>query len=316
MLICIGEILVDIFDDGKKRDILPGGAPFNVACNALLYTKDVSFFGAVGKDNNGSLLVNTAKEKGFKNLLIKQLDDRYTSEAIVTLKDGERSFRFNRDNGADYALDINDIDISSIHDEDIVHIGSLMLSYERGRTFFYELIKKIRQHTKAKISFDINYRDDIFSSSEEAKEIFLSALKEADILKFSNEEISLFSSKEDIKDALEEILSPNQLAVVTLGSKGSIFYHNGHMVKVDTYPVRPIDTTGAGDAFYSYFLASLVNHPDFINNDKEITYYLKRANVVGGLTTLKKGAINTAPKEEEIDKFINSNKSKFRKCRL
>ena len=305
MLICIGEILVDIFTDGKNKEVLPGGAPFNVACNALLYTKDVSFIGAVGKDNNGRLLINTAKEKGFKSLLIKELNDRYTSEAIVTLKDGERSFRFNRDFGADYALDINDIDISSIHDEDIVHIGSLMLSYERGREFFFALVKKIKQYTKAKISFDINYRDDIFSSPKEAKDIFLSVLKEADILKFSEEEISLFSSKEDIKEALEELLNDKQIAVVTLGSKGSIFFQNGHMVKVDTYPVKPVDTTGAGDAFYSYFLSSLVNHPSFINNDKEINHYLSRANVVGALTTLKKGAINSAPKEEMIDEFLN-----------
>ena len=57
MLISIGEILVDIFDDGHHRDVLPGGAPFNVACNALLYTKDVTFYGAVGNDeqNRGIL---------------------------------------------------------------------------------------------------------------------------------------------------------------------------------------------------------------------------------------------------------------------
>ena len=77
------------------------------------------------------------------------------------------------------------------------------------------------------------------------------------------------------------------------------------MVKVDTYPVKPIDTTGAGDAFYSYFLASLVNHPEFINDDDKIRHYLTRANVVGALTTLKKGAIGAAPKEIEIDEFIN-----------
>ena len=214
MLICIGEILVDIFTDGKNKEVLPGGAPFNVACNALLYTKDVSFIGAVGKDDNGRLLINTAKEKGFKSLLIKELNDRYTSEAIVTLKDGERSFHFNRDFGADYALDINDIDISSIHDEDIVHIGSLMLSYERGREFFFALVKKTRQYTKAKISFDINYRDDIFSSPKEAKDIFLSALKEADILKFSEEEISLFSSKEDIKETVTTTFDHTMFSVV------------------------------------------------------------------------------------------------------
>ena len=108
MLISVGEILVDIFDDGNHRTTLPGGAPFNVACNALLYTKDVTFYGAVGNDDNGKLLINTVKGKGFNHPHIKVLDNRYTSRAIVTLKDGERYFRFERDEGADYVLDIND----------------------------------------------------------------------------------------------------------------------------------------------------------------------------------------------------------------
>ena len=304
MLISIGEILVDIFDNGSSRTALPGGAPFNVACNALLYTKQVGFVGAVGNDEYGRLLIDTAKEKPFSFTNIKVLDDYYTSKAIVTLDNGERSFRFDRSGGADYRLDISDIDISSIKDEDIVHIGSLMLSEKEGRDYFYQLIDKIRTSTKAKISFDINYRDDIFSSPSEAKKIFINALNKADILKFSEGEIKLLSDKDDIKEGLHALLNKNQVAVVTLGSKGSLFYKDGKTVSVPTYPVKPVDTTGAGDAFYSYFLASLVNHPNFINNEEEIIKYLKRANIAGGLCTLKKGAINTAPNSEEIEEFL------------
>ena len=198
MLICIGEILVDIFDDGHNKTIMPGGAPFNVACNSLLYTKDVSFYGAVGNDDNGHMLINTAKDKGFKTLSIKQLDDRYTSRAIVTLNNGERSFRFERDRGADYVLDINDIDLSSLTDKDIIHIGSLMLSYESSVTFYNELVNRIKKSSAAKISFDINYRDDLFSSPKEAKNIFINALKQADILKLSIEELELLTNEKDI----------------------------------------------------------------------------------------------------------------------
>ena len=304
MLISIGEILVDIFDDGNNKTALPGGAPFNVACNALQYTKQVGFIGAVGNDEYGRLLVNTAKEKPFSFTNIKVLDDYYTSKAIVTLDNGERSFRFDRSGGADYRLDISDIDISSIKDEDIVHIGSLMLSEKEGRDYFYQLIDKIRTSTRAKISFDINYRDDIFSSPSEAKKIFIDALSKADILKFSEDEIKLLSDKDDIKEGLHALLNKNQVAVVTLGSKGSLFYKGGKTVSVPTYPVKPVDTTGEGDAFYSYFLASLVNHPNFINNEEEIIKYLKRANIAGCLCTLKKGAINTAPNSEEIEEFL------------
>lgn len=69
------------------------------------------------------------------------------------------------------------------------------------------------------------------------------------------------------------------------------------------FHLKPVDTTGAGDAFYSYFLYRLDLGLD-INNDIDIKNTLLRANVVGGLTTQKKGAIDTAPKLEEVEQFI------------
>ena len=304
MLISIGEILVDIFDDGNNKTALPGGAPFNVACNALLYTKEVGFIGAVGNDEYGRLLIDTAKAKPFSFTNIKVSNDYYTSKAIVTLDNGERSFRFDRAGGADYRLDINDIDITSIKDEDIVHIGSLMLSEKCGRDFFYQLIDKIRASSKAKISFDINYRDDIFSSPSEAKKIFIDALSKADILKFSEDEIKLLSGKKYIEDGLKSLVRKDQIAVVTMGAYGSIFYGGGHIVTVPSYELKPIDTTGAGDAFYSYFLTSLVNHPNFFEDTNWILTYMTRANIAGALCTQKKGAIDSAPTEEEIMRFL------------
>ena len=304
MLICIGEILVDIFDDGNKRTALPGGAPFNVACNATMYTKDVSFVGAIGEDEYGKLLLDFAKTKPFKDLSLKVLKDRHTSEAIVTLVDGERSFRFNRSNGADYILSINDIDISSIKDNDIVHLGSLMLSYDEGVSFYKEVVKQIKAKSNAKISFDINYRSDIFKSVEMAKKAFIDALSKADIIKFSLEDIELLLDTSDVEYALKSLLNENQIAVVSLGKEGSMYYKNGHIVKMNTYPLKPVDTTGAGDAFYSYFISALANEPNLVNDDERIKYHLLRANIAGGLATLKKGAIGSAPTEEEIDQYL------------
>ena len=304
MLISIGELLVDIFDDGNSKVALPGGAPFNVACNALLYTRDVSFVGAIGKDEYGKLLLDFARSKSFKKLYIKELSDHYTSKAIVTLDHGERSFKFDRD--ADYRLSIDDINFNDIHDKDIVHLGSLMLSFKEGVTFYKEAIKRIKAISKAKISFDINYRSDIFKSQDEAKKVFIDALALADIIKFSLEDIELLMGTSDVEQALASLLNENQIAVVSLGSDGSMYYKNGHIVKAETHKLTPIDTTGAGDAFYSYFLASLVNEPTLVNSDERIRHYLLRANVAGGLTTLKKGAINAAPTEEEIDSYLAS----------
>ena len=302
MIFCVGEILVDIFRDGNKEIIKPGGSPYNVAANALLYTKDVAFIGSVGNDSNGELLINNANSRDFKYLKINKIDNRYTSRAIVTLNNGERSFRFERDNGADYILSLDDIDYSIIKSGDIVHIGSLMLSYEKGRLFYKQLVNKLKEIEGVKISFDINYRDDIFLNQDDAKRIYIEALKQADILKFSIDELLFLSNKTNIKEALDTLVDRSQIVVVTLGEDGSAFYYQNKLIKVDSIKVKPIDTTGAGDAFYAYFLSAINNGLD-LTNDEEIKKQLYTANVVGALTTEKLGAIDSAPSLETTKQY-------------
>lgn len=299
MVISIGEILVDLFIDGENKTAFPGGAPFNLAANIAHFDGDISFYGAVGNDKYGKFL----KDFALKNVplsLIETLNDRHTSEAIVTLENGERSFRFNRDDGADYILSTSSLSKLDLTRAAIVHLGSLMLSYKEGVDFFYEAIEYIKKHSKARISFDINYRDDIFPSEEVAKDVFLKALGCADIIKFTEEELRLLSGEDDLAKAIKTLLKPNQIAFVTLGKEGSLFFGNNKCIHTDTEPLVPVDTTGAGDAFYSFILYSLDRGID-LDNDILIKKTLKKANFVGGFATQKKGAIGVVPSVKEID---------------
>ena len=304
MVLSIGEILVDIFMDGNNKTIFPGGAPFNVACNIAHFNKGkAAFYGAIGKDDNGELLKDFSN-KNISDVYLDILNEYETTQAIVTLDNGERSFRFNR--GADYRLNVNKLKDINFNDINIVHLGSLMLSHQIGRDFINETINYIRLNKKCLISFDVNYRDDIFSSPEEAKKVLLDVIRQVDVIKFTEEELTLLSGQEDIKTGLDILLNPNQVAVVTLGKDGSVFYSKDKYIKVKSFPLKPVDTTGAGDAFYSYFLYSLDKGLD-LSNDESIKYALLRANVVGGLTTQKKGAVGSAPRMEEVEDFIKQN---------
>ncbi len=304
MVLSVGEILVDIFIEGDKKTAYPGGAPFNVASNIAHFNGEASFYGAVSPDEYGHLLLDFAKKK-LPNAYIDVIKGRETTQAIVTLDNGERSFRFKRDSGSDYLLDINQLKKFDLSKISIVHIGSLMLSYQQGRDFYYSAIEYIHNNYNCLISFDVNYRDDIFKSEKEAKDIFLKSLKCADIIKFTEEELELLSNQKDVLKGLKALLNDKQIAVVTLGKDGSIFYSKDKFIKVSSYPLKPVDTTGAGDAFYSYFLYSVDQGLD-MNDDDNIITALKRANVAGGLATQKKGAIHVAPSNQEIDEFLNN----------
>ena len=302
MVLSIGEILVDIFKEGNNKTVFPGGAPFNLAANIARFNGDISFYGVVANDEYGHFLLDFAKKK-LQNSLIEVKKDRETTQALVTLDNGERSFRFIRDNGSDYLLDVNLLKEFDLNNISIIHIGSLMLSYQEGRDFFYQACEYIKKHSSCLISFDVNYRDDIFKDEETAKEIFINAIKCADIVKFTEEELELLSKQKDVLEGLKTLLNDKQVAVVTLGKDGSIFFSNEKYIKVPSYPLKPIDTTGAGDAFYSYFLYRYDKGFD-IKDDNQIIDVLRKANVTGALATQRKGAIDVAPSLEEIDDFL------------
>ena len=302
MVLSIGEILVDIFKEGNNKTVFPGGAPFNLAANIARFNGDISFYGVVANDEYGHFLLDFAKKK-LQNSLIEVKKDRETTQALVTLDNGERSFRFIRDNGSDYLLDVNLLKEFDLNNISIIHIGSLMLSYQEGRDFFYQACEYIKKHSSCLISFDVNYRNDIFKDEETAKEIFINAIKCADIVKFTEEELELLSKQKDVLEGLKTLLNDKQVAVVTLGKDGSIFFSNEKYIKVPSYPLKPIDTTGAGDAFYSYFLYRYDKGFD-IKDDNQIIDVLRKANVTGALATQRKGAIDVAPSLEEIDDFL------------
>ena len=98
-------------------------------------------------------------------------------------------------------------------------------------------------------------------------------------------------------------LSQHALVCVSLGNKGSKYIYKGLTNKIPSIKVKPIDTTGAGDAFFAAILMNLdgVNSNEW--NKELLDKIFKFANIAGALTTLKVGAIDSLPSSEEIKKY-------------
>ena len=277
MVLSIGEILADMIgervDGNLKFSAFCGGAPFNVAVNAKNAGAKVGFVGRIGKDVIGRF--------------VTEHKERNTTIAFVTLTDGERDFAFNRHDTADYNIDIDEIDFDKYSNLKIIHLGSLMLSEQNGKKFAENIAKKAKE-LNVKLSFDMNFRMDTYKDFESAKKAYKPYVECADIIKFSDDELRLYTGIKDIKPAIESIYQQGQLFVLTLGSKGSLYYYNGESNIIPTEKVKPIDTTGAGDAFFGTFLANVENKEW---NKANIESALIKANKAGAETTQFLGAI-------------------------
>ena len=85
---------------------------------------------------------------------------------------------------------------------------------------------------------------------------------------------------------------------MTLGKDGAIVTNGKETLKFETLAKEIVDTTGAGDAFMGAVIAQIINKPD-----KDIVEIVKLANLVGGITTTKIGALESIPTWEEVEKY-------------
>lgn len=291
MILCIGEILADLIgkeENGRySYDMFIGGAPFNVAVNAKRAGAKVWFVGRVGKDPIGKFLISTAKKANLDYTDIQTDGERNTTLAIVSLNNGERDFAFFRHDAADFNIDISKIDTKRYTDLNIVHLGSLMLSEEKGRVFAGNIVKTVKNEGKL-LSFDVNFRMDLYNDTESAIKAYKPFIEAADILKFSDDEIKTYTKREDLGAAVKAVKKDNTLLLISMGSRGSMYVYNDLSGVIQSKKVVPVDTTGAGDAFFGTALAYL-DEKEFTKEN--IEFALKKGNEAGAGTVLFKGAV-------------------------
>ena len=103
----------------------------------------------------------------------------------------------------------------------------------------------------------------------------------------------------------EEILSeirkryPSMNLVLTLGEKGCYYMDGEEKYFQDAFPVKALDTTGAGDTFCGYFLSAILK-------GHEPGTALRESAAAAALAVGKEGAACSIPKREEVDEFLRN----------
>lgn len=300
MILCVGEILADMVGSVRDETVFyerkAGGAPFNVACASVQFGAKASFVGSVGDDLIGRFLDDYAHHRGLENCLIRVDSCRNTTLAFVELNEsGDRSFCFYRHGTADYYLP--EIPEAMFAEASIVHIGSLMLSTAEGLAYAKALTNTAHRYG-IPVSFDVNYRSDIFRDEATAVATYRQLLALVDIVKFSDDEVRIFT-EEYLQSDLRE-----KLIFVTLGKNGAEWRYRGKSHRLPTIDLKPVDTTGAGDAFYAGVLSRLDGKPLATLTDEVLDEALRFGNVTGALNTLGHGAIDCLPTLPEIENAL------------
>lgn len=308
LVTAFGEALIDFIStgDGCYR-ANAGGAPYNLAVCAAKCGVSTAFIGKVGSDSFGDMLRDTAREYGVATEGFVLSDRRPTTHAFVTMgADGENSFVFCRDHGADISITRDELNTDIIKNTTHFHFGGLSLTGEPCKsTLLAALETAVR--SGATVSFDPNYRPLLWSSAEDFKAACLSLPVKVDLIKVSENEALMLSGKENIKDAATFLLAYAKAVFVTLGEKGVYAATNTLSVEVEGVKADAVDTTGAGDIFFGTLLSALLlkNGTASVDGIDEATLRiaLQKACTVAAKSTEKAGAIPSIPDAEYMKRL-------------
>lgn len=315
--VALGELLVDFTQNGMSAqknwlmEANAGGAPCNVLAMLLKLGHSASFVGKVGDDMFGKMLKTKIENLGIgtENLIFSK-EYKTTLAFVHTADDGDRSFSFYRNQGADSMLEKSEIKSELISAAKIFHFGTLSMTNEicfDATKFALETAKK----SGVLRSFDPNLRLPLWESEIQAKEKILFGLSECEILKIASEELEFVSGEKSICDGINWIRSKFKIPLITVtkGKDGSeAFYSDGKISLHETAGtfsnVKTIDTTGAGDTFCACILHEILCAGYETFSRERLQKMLVFANAASSLVTTKKGSLSVMPMRTEIEQLI------------
>ena len=267
-ILCIGEALIDMIctdtgtslSEGQHFLKKAGGAPTNVAAAIAALGGEVELAAKVGADPFGKHLIDVMESFGVTTKWIFRDEHSFTTFAFVSLmEDGERDFYFNR--GADGQLSWKEVDAINLDDVSIAHFGSATGFLPGPLQVAYQNLLQKAIQKNIFISFDPNYRHLLFKNNIETfVDQSWNFLNSCHFFKLSDEESMLITGKLTVKDAAEILLQKTSAVfAITLGKEGTMLGYKNETEIISSIKVKPVDTTGAGDAFVGAVLYQLNN---------------------------------------------------------
>lgn len=248
----------------RQKMAIPGGSPANVACGVRHFGFNVGVIGVVGNDGVGGQYIRDLQERGIEAIISKKDGLSGICYTFIT-PNGERSFAV--DMGVASQFDFN---LGVLDDYKMLHTSAYELSSSRH---VKDALDYFHKSLKRQVSFDLADARIVREHIGDIEDIISSI----DIL---------FVTEEEARE-LKNLKMPKEspaLVILKKGARGSVIYFDGEKYTIPVYPVKVVDTNGAGDAYAAGFLAG------YLTTFLPVGDCGKLGSVVAAKVCAKKGA--------------------------
>lgn len=241
---------------GKQAVFEAGGSASNTVKGIVDLGGKSVICGKVADDEYGRIYKQRMEASGVVNRLITSPTGN-TGHAITLLTpDAERTFAVHLGVASQISLEeANQVIPSEVAKSKFVHLTAYQL-VNPNLDAAYVVFNSAKKHN-VKISFDLA---DAPIAENKRKEI-KSILRQFCHVVFSNEkEAKAYTQQSSPHKALEELAKDVNIAIVKLGSEGSIIQQGSEYYEIPGIKVKAIDSTGAGDMYAAGILYGLTQN--------------------------------------------------------
>jgi sugar/nucleoside kinase (ribokinase family) len=234
---------------GLKQNIAAGGSAANTINGIANIGLPCSFIGKISNDKFGEYYHADMLKNGIEPILIKGVAQTGRATVFIS-KDSERTFGTYL--GAAIEMIPDELTPEMFDGYHYFHIEGYLVQN-------HDLVRRAMQlaHEKGvKISLDLASYNVVEANRDFLKEMIE---KYVDILFANEEEAKAFTGKSP-EESLHELAKLVDIAVVKVGSKGSMIKRKNEVYNVGVIKVNPVDTTGAGDLYAAGFLYGLAKN--------------------------------------------------------
>ena len=228
-----------------------GGDAYNVAVNLAAMGVPVSLVSRVGDDELGAWLRQKVRSRGVVDELAVHGDVRTSASIVAIHPDGERSFLSYK--GACHAMVQQDVTDRHLAEHDVFYLGSafdLPGIDNGGLATLFERARKHGLFTALDVTTDLTPAD---------METLRPALPHLSLfIPSQGQALGLTGTSDTEQAALRFRELGCETVVVKMGAAGCLVLSKDGSVRLPAYRAEVVDTTGAGDAFVSGYLAAHV----------------------------------------------------------
>lgn len=227
-----------------------GGSGANTAFGVALLGGTACYTSRVGDDEHAGLYRSGLAERGVKPNLGSGTGATGVSLILVT-PDAQRTMCTYL--GRSRELTADDVNVEDLRASKYIYVTGYLWDTDNQKE---AVLRAMQEANQAGVRVALSLSDPFCVHRH--KEDFLHIIRNhVDLILGNRQEAEALTDTDNPHDAIRVLGEFSDIAVVTMDEKGALLRQNGETYEVAVYPVKAVDTTGAGDMYAAGILYGL-----------------------------------------------------------